>query len=351
MEATVGTKGTANGARTRRWLSAAVLALVTGVGLQLLPSAATAAPAGRPPKTPAEATAMAQQTAQQLTGLDEQIQQAEATVADQQKAASAAATQADATQAALSAYEPRLRAIAQSGFTGSSQSRVAAFLTSNSARDLVQQLTTLDVIASRTEAVLAQVAAAQQAADQAKGVADVAAAKAAASLTTLQAQKKQLQSQVSTYQASFTRLTSAQQATVTNSLAGPTLSASASSLPSAPSATIARIIKTALAQVGKPYVFGATGPNGFDCSGLTSFAFAAAGMDIPHTSKGQSGMGASVSRADLRPGDLVFFYSPVSHVGLYLGNGMMVHARTFGKPVAVTSVDQSGYAFAKRLIP
>jgi peptidoglycan DL-endopeptidase CwlO len=340
----------AKGNSTRRWLSAAALALVTGVALQLVPADAGAAPAAQP-KSPADAAAKVQQVAQQLTGLDEQIQQAVQIVADEQKAAQAAAAQAATAQAALSAYEPQLRAIAQSGFTGNSQSRVAAFLTSSSAGDLVQQLTTLDVIASRTEAVIAQVAAAQQAADQAKAAADAAAAKATASLATLQGQKKQLQTQASAYQASFTRLTAAQQAAVTNAVAGPTLTFSASSLPAAPSATIALIIKTALAQIGKPYVYGATGPNGFDCSGLTSFAFAAAGLDIPHTSLGQSQMGQSVSRADLRPGDLVFFYKPVSHVGLYIGNGMMVHARTFGKPVAVTSVDQAGYAFAKRLIP
>jgi cell wall-associated NlpC family hydrolase len=57
-----------------------------------------------------------------------------------------------------------------------------------------------------------------------------------------------------------------------------------------------------------------------------------------------------VSRSDLQPGDLVFFYTPVSHVGLYIGNGMMVHARTFGQPVAVTSVDQAGYRFARRIV-
>jgi cell wall-associated NlpC family hydrolase len=62
-------------------------------------------------------------------------------------------------------------------------------------------------------------------------------------------------------------------------------------------------------------------------------------------------LGTPVARGDLRPGDLVFFYSPISHVGIYVGNGMMVHARTFGKPLAVTSVDQSGYAGATRLVP
>ena len=90
------------------------------------------------------------------------------------------------------------------------------------------------------------------------------------------------------------------------------------------------------------------GPNGFDCSGLTQYAYAAAGISLPHSSRSQSGLGAAVSRADLQPGDLVFFYSPVSHVGMYIGNGQMVHASVSGRPVAVTSVDQRGYAGARR---
>ena len=107
-------------------------------------------------------------------------------------------------------------------------------------------------------------------------------------------------------------------------------------------------MQTALAQVGKPYVVAASGPNGFDCSGLTQFAYAAAGVSLPHSSRTQSTMGAAVSRADLQPGDLVFFYSPVSHVGMYIGNGQMVHASVSGRPVAVTSVDKPGYAGARR---
>jgi cell wall-associated NlpC family hydrolase len=327
-----------------------VLTVVAGVAVALVPATADADPAAAP-QNPAQAAALVQQTGQQLTVLDEQIQQAEIIVGTQQKAAQAAAAQASAAQAALDAFGPQLRAIAQTGYTGSSQSRVAAFLTSSSASDLVQQLTTLDVIASHTEAVIAQVAAAQQAAAKAKAAADAAAAKATGSLTTLQEQKKTLQGKVASYQASFTRLTTAQQAAVTNALGGPTLTYDASSLPPAPNATIALVIKTALAQIGKPYVYGAAGPDGFDCSGLTMFAFAAAGIALPHSAEAQSRLGTPVARGDLRPGDLVFFYSPISHVGIYVGNGMMVHARTFGKPLAVTSVDQSGYAGATRLVP
>jgi cell wall-associated NlpC family hydrolase len=111
------------------------------------------------------------------------------------------------------------------------------------------------------------------------------------------------------------------------------------------------VVDTALAQQGKAYVWAGAGPNVFDCSGLTQFAYAAAGVGLPHSSRTQSTMGTPVARADLRPGDLIFFYSPVGHVGIYIGNGQMVHAPTSGSVVHVTSVDKMpGYNTARRLV-
>ena len=118
----------------------------------------------------------------------------------------------------------------------------------------------------------------------------------------------------------------------------------------APSAAAQKAVDTALAQVGDPYVWGAGGPDAFDCSGLTQYAYSAAGVSLPHSSSSQSGMGQAVSRGELQPGDLVFFYSPVSHVGMYIGNGQMVHASTSGQPVKVASLDSMGsYNSARRI--
>jgi cell wall-associated NlpC family hydrolase len=324
-------------------LAAALTAVATGA---LAPTAATAAPA-----TAAEAQGLAEKAAQQLTTLEEQVHQAEIAAAQQQQAADEAGQAAAAAQAKLDSYEPQLRAIAQSGYVGTSQSRVAAFLTSSSADDLVQQIQTIDLIANHTNLVIAEVSAAQKAAAQAQAAADETAAAAEKSLADLEAQKQQLQQQLDAYRADFRRLSAQEQAAVMAAVAGPTLEApSVDSLPLAPGSAAAVAIQTALAQVGDPYVWAGTGPDGFDCSGLTSYAYAAAGVALPHSSRAQSQLGVQVARADLQPGDLVFFYSPISHVGLYIGNGMMVHARTFGQPVSVTSVDQSGYRFAKRIV-
>ncbi|MFF7654894.1 NlpC/P60 family protein [Streptomyces sp. NPDC007983] len=88
----------------------------------------------------------------------------------------------------------------------------------------------------------------------------------------------------------------------------------------------AKAIDFAESQLGKPYVWGATGPTSYDCSGLTQAAWRAAGVSLPRTTWDQVKAGTRVSTSDLKPGDLVFFYDDISHVGLYIGNGMMIHA-------------------------
>src|SRR3954451_25299338 len=103
----------------------------------------------------------------------------------------------------------------------------------------------------------------------------------------------------------------------------------------APTGAAQVAVDTALAQLGDPYVWAGAGPNAFDCSGLTQFAYKAAGVSLPHSSRMQSTMGTPVARANLQPGDLVFFYSPVSHVGMYIGNGQIVQAAPSGTPVQV----------------
>ena len=88
----------------------------------------------------------------------------------------------------------------------------------------------------------------------------------------------------------------------------------------------AAAVQFAMGQVGDAYSWGAAGPDAYDCSGLTMAAWGAAGVSLPHSSSAQMGYGTPVSTSALQPGDLVFYYSPVSHVGMYIGNGMIVHA-------------------------
>ncbi|MCF6734957.1 C40 family peptidase, partial [Blastococcus sp. KM273129] len=120
--------------------------------------------------------------------------------------------------------------------------------------------------------------------------------------------------------------------------------------PSGGSGAAQTAVNTAMAQIGDPYVWAAAGPDAFDCSGLMQYAYAAAGISLPHSSRMQSTMGTPVPLSALQPGDLLFYYSPVSHVGMYIGNGQMVHASTYGVPVKVASINSMGDApFARRI--
>ena len=101
----------------------------------------------------------------------------------------------------------------------------------------------------------------------------------------------------------------------------------------APSSRAAIAVRFALAQLGKPYAFAASGPRAFDCSGLTMAAWAAAGVSLPHFAAWQYNKGHHVSRSQLEPGDLVFFYHPIGHVGMYIGHGLIVHAPHTGDVV------------------
>jgi cell wall-associated NlpC family hydrolase len=131
----------------------------------------------------------------------------------------------------------------------------------------------------------------------------------------------------------------------------PAPAATAPAAPAAAATPAAQVaVNTAMAQLGKPYVWAGAGPNVFDCSGLTQYAFAAAGVALPHSSKAQAGHGTYVPRENLQPGDLVFFYSPISHMGIYIGNGQMVHAPSSGDVVKVTSLAyMPNYATARRV--
>ncbi|MER5717301.1 NlpC/P60 family protein [Streptomyces sp. NPDC002132] len=128
----------------------------------------------------------------------------------------------------------------------------------------------------------------------------------------------------------------------------PSASSSPSSSSSSPApdasygSKAAKALAYARAQIGKPYVWGATGPDSYDCSGLTKAAWKAAGVSLPRTTYDQVDAGTAVSVADARPGDLIFFYDDVTHVGLYIGNGMMIHAPKPGTYVREESVFYDG---------
>jgi cell wall-associated NlpC family hydrolase len=331
--------------RLNRIRSGLLVGAAVALTVTALPGGAAAAPSDG---TGAAQTAqLVADASHQLEVVTEQVNEAKVEL-DQQQAAVATADQAAAdAQAQLDALGPQIRQLARSAYTGDNFSRLDAMLTTSSADDFVHQLGTLDAIAGHTNQQVAQVATAADAAKKAKATADEAQAAAQKSYDDITAQQQGLQAKIADYQRQYAALTEPQKQQVL-AVGGDTQAVPSGVV--APSGAAQKAVDTALAQVGDPYVWGASGPDAFDCSGLTQYAYSAAGVSLPHSSASQSRMGTPVSRDQLQPGDLVFFYSPVSHVGMYIGNGQMVHASTSGQPVKVASLDSMGsYNSARRI--
>ncbi|MGW5846854.1 NlpC/P60 family protein [Streptomyces sp. NPDC055254] len=170
--------------------------------------------------------------------------------------------------------------------------------------------------------------------------------------------KTSVEGKLATAKRLLARLTAEQRAAYeARSAGGPAAGAAAAAPAAAPGSTppppsdgsrAARAVAFAHGAIGKPYVWGATGPGSFDCSGLTQAAWRAAGVSLPRTTYTQINTGRRVARDQLAPGDLVFFYSGVTHVGLYIGDGRMIHAPRPGSTVRVAPIDSMPWAGASR---
>ncbi|MGC4885626.1 C40 family peptidase [Micromonospora sp. DT227] len=201
---------------------------------------------------------------------------------------------------------------------------VAALLTATRPGMLAEQLTILDRLAAAQRREVADVILARSRYEAEKQKLETLIASQAAQEKELAAKKVQINTEIKRLQAIMPKTTV--------------------KVPGCPTITgvvgtaAQTAIRVACQQVGDPYVWGANGPDGFDCSGLTQFAYKAAGVALTHFTGAQWNEGRPVSRSEARPGDLVFFYSDLHHMGLYLGNGLMVHAPRTGKLIQVSPI-------------
>ncbi len=185
------------------------------------------------------------------------------------------------------------------------------------AERLQEQAEVLDRREEKSQRVVAAIAADRAALVEDQAEIDRKAAAADALLDRLEEERREARAALAAREAAQVSRDAArtESATATTTVPAPAASGSA-----------AAAVQFAMAQVGDSYVYGAAGPDAFDCSGLTMSAWAQAGVGLPHSSSAQMGSGTPVSTSALQPGDLVFYYSPVSHVGMYIGGGMIVHA-------------------------
>ncbi|MDM4721627.1 NlpC/P60 family protein [Micromonospora sp. WMMA1363] len=217
--------------------------------------------------------------------------------------------------------------------TGPSQ-EIGALLTNTRPSALGEQLAMLDRLALQERKQLEGVLAIRKKYDEQKAALDTLIAAQDKQGRQLAAKKKEIDAEIK-------RLEAALPVTTVKTEKCPTINGVVSE-------AARTAIKTACAQIGDPYVWGAIGPNSFDCSGLTQYAYKAAGIYLTHYTGAQWGQGKAIKRADARPGDLVFFYTDLHHVGLYLGSDKMVHAPRTGKPVQVSSINTMPVAGFRR---
>jgi peptidoglycan DL-endopeptidase CwlO len=222
---------------------------------------------------------------------------------------------------------------------------VASLLAAGDPTDALERAQLLDLLATRdADQVLAARAIERSAQDRASELAAVER-KQAAILDQMAERKARIEQLVAQTEQTLDQLRAAERrrAAAANRPAttAPSASSPAPTPPPKPvSGNVGAVIRYAYAQLGKPYQWGATGPGAFDCSGLTMMAWAQAGVSLPHSSRAQIGIGRQVTRSELQPGDLIFRYSPISHVSLYVGNGQQISATHTGSTVKLQSAFQ-----------
>jgi cell wall-associated NlpC family hydrolase len=322
--------------RVRRTVRSGLLAGAVVLTFTALPGTAGAAPGDA--TTPQQATQLVAEASHRLEVVTEELNTAKVLLEKQQAAVESAEQDASDAEKRLDALDGQIRELARTAYTGEGLTELDVLLSSDSAADFLSQLGTLDAIAGHTNDLVAEVAEAADEAAGAQAKADEATAQAQKAVDEITAQQAELEDDIADYQRQYDALTAPQQQEVVEAHGG-TAVAVAPTPVTATSGAARTAVDTALAQVGDPYVWGAGGPDSFDCSGLMQYAYSAAGISLPHSSSMQSQMGAPVSASALQPGDMLFFYSPVSHVGMYIGNGQMVHASTSGSPVKVVALD------------
>ena len=297
--------------------------------------------------------------------------------ADAKHAADAAAVESAKSQ--LATFQSSVDKLAAAQYMGGRTDGLDAMLTASSPQGLIDQLAVQRVMAAEMSAQMKsyrdtgrQAELAEQASAKSAADAKTAAEQAAAVRAALQSKQSRLQVQIAVVKSQYQVLTPAQR----NALAAlPPMPAPMPAPPPPPDAVppatdpgilaappsgippgdmappgpapgdgapeAATVIQAALSRIGSPYVWGGSGPNQFDCSGLVMWSFQQAGISLPHSSQALAQGGQPVSMDQIQPGDLVTYYSDASHVAIYIGDGMMVHASTFGVPVRVAPVDNA----------
>lgn len=350
--------------RTMQVATAATIVL-SAVGI----TATSAVADPPPPATAADALKQLQDLSHQAEQLTEDYKKAEddhaAKLSDLNQAntdAARAQQLAGHAHSDVQAHQDAVDRISHSSYEGATLSKMSAMLTSASPSDFLDRAATLDTLAKDNNTAIQQFQTAadqaQQAAQQtadARARAAQAEAGAAQIESELAGKKAAMDDQIAKAKQFYNTLSAQEKAQLAAPPPPPpppppSSPAPAPPPPSASTSPAAIAVKAALSKLGDPYVWGATGPNSFDCSGLVQWAYAQAGISLPRSTYSQVTVGQSVSVSQMQPGDLVFYYSDYSHVAMYIGNGNVVQAPSTGQDVMITTYNYDGPPSAIRRV-
>lgn len=338
--------------RLKRSLGKAlVAAAVLAVGIVSLPASADP----QPPANASDALKQYQDIAHQAEVVSEQYHQAQdAHTARQADLDRANADEARAEQAVNQAharenqYRGQVDQLTHASYEGAHMNKLSALLASGTPNEFLDRASTLEALSREDDkAVRALSDATAQATDGEKQSQDArnraAAAEAdAARIENDIAQKKAaMDAQASTVKQQYLKLSASDKSVLGSTTSVSLLGGSGAAI---------QAVNAALGKQGDPYVWGATGPSSFDCSGLVQWAYKQAGISLPRSSQSQARAGVAVSANQLQPGDLIAFYSDASHIGIYIGNGNVVHAPTEGENVKVTPYKYIGSVYSMRRV-
>ena len=322
---------------SRSWRTATFVTGATTALALLLPAAVgDAAPA----PTLSSLVAQAKQLTYQINALSEQYDGLRVQLASAKKAAARAQQAAVADTAALKASQATVSRLAAANYESAGYDPTLQILSTNNPDQYLNQASIMEQLDQENGTRVANLARAQAADKRANETAQQQITKVTALETSMTAKTKQIQAEIDKVNSS----TMAQAMAVFQQ----TGSYPDIAIPGG-SSVGAQALRAALTRRGDPYVWGAAGPGAFDCSGLVLWAYAQEGIHLDHYTGNQWNEGQHISRNQLEPGDLVFFYADISHVGLYLGDGLMVDAPSFGQDVMVQKINWSIYVGAVRV--
>jgi cell wall-associated NlpC family hydrolase len=271
--------------------------------------------------------------------LVEQYNQSKLALERIRKARKGLQSQASGAEADLRLLQASLGARASAAYVQGAGSAVAAVLGSDDPAAAIARVQVLELLAARDGDLMDRLGVAGQALDARK--ADLVAAEKAqaAEVERLEAKKAEIERAADKTRSLLARMRAADRPSVPSRPSGAPVAPPPSG--GGGSGSAAAAVAYARAQVGKPYCYGGEGSSCYDCSGLTMMAWQQAGISLPHSSAAQYNVGRRISASELQPGDLIFYYSPISHVSIYIGGGQRISATHTGDYVRVQSLGSS----------